>query len=115
MRKIIKLAFRVFLLLCIGMLLAVAYETLTENVQFDGVEVITQALNNGDLESGDTVRAEVTEIEDNPVLGKLVWLGDDVYIIGYRDAGKVQPGDKIVFDVDTARSLFGKWAITDVK
>ena len=84
-------------------------------VDINGNDNFISALSDGSVEIGDKVRVEVTKIEDNPVLGKLVWLGDDMYIVGYRDADKVQPGDKIVFDVNTARSLFGKWALTDVK
>lgn len=83
------------------------------DIDHQGNDVLLNRLENRDVRSGDTVSLKVTKVEQNDMLGDIVWVGEKVYIIGYSDVLDVKEGDTIIFDIGNARNLFGAWALEE--
>lgn len=91
------------------LLLVTACKQSVTKIDFNGNIEVLNALDNGTITKGDTIRVEITEIEENPVFGEVVWLGDYMYMVGNTAA--LETGDIVTFEIKDARLLMDLWAI----
>lgn len=62
------------------------------------------------VSEGDTVKLKVLSIEDTVMYGHVVWVADDVILIGDNTYG-LNKGDTITISIIDANKVFGVWMI----